>query len=69
MTDDPKISLPFKWVAGPQARRPLLPSERSPALTGTRRLLPSARALFGHPRPLLPWTNLAGNDWRGIKPS
>lgn len=68
MIENQKTSLPFKWIEGSNARRPLLPSEQRTTMTGTRRYLPAARASFGDPRPLLPWSNLAGNDWRGIQP-
>lgn len=61
-----KIALPWKWVEGRQARRPLLPSEMRTAATRTRRLLPAARADMGSSRPMLPWQNRAGNDWRGV---
>ena len=67
MTEN-KIALPFKWVPGHNARRPLLPSEMRTTVTGTKRMLPAARADMGRTRPLLPWTNRASNDWRGIKP-
>lgn len=63
-----KLDLPFKWVAGHGARRPLLPSEMRTTVTGTKRMLPSARADIGQARPTLPWTNRAANDWRGVKP-
>ena len=35
--------------------------------TGTRRLLPWARADMGSPRPMLPWEHRTGNDWRGLR--
>lgn len=67
MNPAPKVNLPFKWVPGHGARRPLLPSERRITQTGTQRMLPAARADMERPRPLTPWMNLASNDWRGIK--
>jgi len=67
MTD--RTDLPFKWVSGFNARRPLLPSEKRTTATGVKRMLPSARADMGRQRETLPWTNRAGNDWRGITPS
>ena len=69
MIETPKVTLPFRWVAGAGSRRPLRPSEHRVTMTGTRRFLPSARATVSEPRPLLPWSNLAGNDWRGVKPA
>ncbi|CAN5513498.1 hypothetical protein BH10ACT1_BH10ACT1_32390 [soil metagenome] len=63
-----RLDLPFKWVEGFNARRPLLPSEMRTTVMGTKRMLPSARADMGSARPMLPWTNRAANDWRGIKP-
>lgn len=66
MTD--RTDLPFKWVSGFNARRPLLPSEKRTTVTGVKRMLPAARADMGAPRPMLPWAHRAGNDWRGIKP-
>lgn len=68
MTDVSKIDSPWKWVDGHLARRPLLPSEKRTTVGGVKRMLPAARADMGMPRPLLPWVNRAGNDWRGIKP-
>ena len=46
MTEN-KIALPFKWVPGHNARRPLLPSEMRTTVTGTKRMLPAARADMG----------------------
>lgn len=67
MTRAPRTNLPWKWVEGYNARRPLLPSETRTTGTATMRMLPSARADMGTPRPLLPWSNRGGNDWRGVK--
>ncbi len=67
MTD--RTDLPWKWVEGYGARRPLLPSEKRTTVAGTKRYLPKARADMGTPRPMLPWTSRAANDWRGIKAS
>ncbi len=64
---DTNATLPWKWVSGFQARRPLLPSEARTTVSGTKRYLPSARADMGMPRPLLPWQSRSANDWRGIK--
>ncbi len=59
--------LPWLWIDGHGSRRPMLPSEARDTGTGTRRLLPWARAEMGSPRPLLPWEHRTGNDWRGLR--
>ena len=65
MTENQSL-LPWMWVDGFKARRPMLPSEARVG-AGTKRLLPWARAEMGSPRPMLPWEHRTGNDWRGLR--
>ena len=58
--------MPWKWVDGHGARRPLLPSEHRDLPERTvRQLLPWPRATT-MARQMLPWEARAANDWRGV---
>ncbi|QXC62790.1 hypothetical protein KSP35_08415 [Aquihabitans sp. G128] len=67
MTDTTSTLYAWKWIDGFGARRPQLPSEKRANGTSVTKMLPWARAEMGAPRPLLPWEDRLGNDWRGIK--